>query len=272
MGKKYLVAVDLEGVHGVVGEAYSGLSKTLADYKVATENAVLEINAAVNALFDSGAETVAVWDNHGGGDNLDFSKIDSRIVRVVNPRKPRYERMSFARDFKFDGLVYIGYHAKDGSHNGVLAHTYSSASIQYIKINNRSVGEIEIDAYVAAEHGILPIFLASDDVCVGQAKAMDPDIETVVTKIGKGRNAAEFIDEDTVLKSIYDGVLSAAKRTGVPTKLKFPAKLEKRYTRMEDAAKDIKRLADLGVDVCYGEDAHILEAQLQCISDLEQFL
>ena len=43
---EYLVVVDLEGVNNVVGNAYNGLGEDIPDYKVATEQAVLEINSA----------------------------------------------------------------------------------------------------------------------------------------------------------------------------------------------------------------------------------
>ena len=71
---EYLIAVDLEGIGGVVGEPYKTLTES-RDYKISTENAAREINSAVKALFDNGATKVAVWDNHGGKNNLDFSKI-----------------------------------------------------------------------------------------------------------------------------------------------------------------------------------------------------
>ena len=48
---EYLIAVDLEGIHGVVGEAFKGLSPDMDDYKVAVKNAYLEINTIANTLF-----------------------------------------------------------------------------------------------------------------------------------------------------------------------------------------------------------------------------
>lgn len=84
---EYLIAVDLEGVNNVVGYPYSGLSEGTEEYNKATEQAVLEINAAVKALFDGDATKVYVWDNHGSGKNIDFTKVDSRAenINVVAP-------------------------------------------------------------------------------------------------------------------------------------------------------------------------------------------
>ena len=108
MGKDYLIAADLEGIHGIVGEPYKSLYPDVADYAKAIENAVKEINVAVKALFDAGAGRVAVWDNHGQGKNIDFSAIDARAVRVENPPMKRYERLSFAKNFAFAGIILLG--------------------------------------------------------------------------------------------------------------------------------------------------------------------
>lgn len=253
---EYLIAVDLEGIGGVVGEPYKTLTDA-PDYKLATENAVLEINSAINALFDNGATRVAVWDNHGGGKNLDFSKIDSRAEKV-DWRKYPY-RLDFAKDYNFAGIIYLGYHAREGSFGGVLAHTFSSVGIQYAKINGAEVGELEIDSFIAATHGISPLFLASDDVCTSQFKRTSPDTITVITKYGKGRNTAVLKDEDTVLKEIYDGVAKAVKADIKPVGIGCPLNLEVRYTRAEKAEEMYKKAkSDDAITVVYGPDTHTL--------------
>ena len=43
---EYLIAVDLEGVHGVVGEPYKGLTSDHEEYAKAVENATDEVNEA----------------------------------------------------------------------------------------------------------------------------------------------------------------------------------------------------------------------------------
>lgn len=254
---EYLIAVDLEGIGGVVGKAYETLNGS-SDYEVAKENAVREINAAAKALFDSGATKVAVWDNHGSGKNLDFSKIDPRTVKVDN-FSHKY-RLDFANEHNFKGIIYLGYHAREGSFGGVLAHTFSSVSIQYAKIDGKPVGELEIDSYISATHGIAPLFLASDDVCVNQFKETSPATVTVITKYGKGRNAAELRDEDEVVKEIYEGVKQSVTANIPLVEVKCPIAYEARYTRAEKAAEMYERAkADDGIDsVKYGDDTHTL--------------
>ncbi len=272
MERDYLIAVDLEGIHGVVGEPYKSLYPDVPDYAIALENAVKEINCAVDALFESGAGRVAVWDNHGSGKNLDFTKIDPRVIRVENPPMPRYERFSFAKDFAFAGILMLGYHSKEGSFCGVLAHTYSAQAIQYYKIGSKTMGEAEIDALIAGSMGIPVLFCASDDVCVAQVKEAIPGIHTVVTKIGKGRNAAEFLDEAQVLREIHGQVTECLRCPNRPVVLTYPCEIEVNYTRAERAEAVLQKVLRYGQSAQYGETTHIVRSVLRDAKDLEAFI
>jgi len=49
---KFIIACDLEGIHGVVGEPFLTLTES-ADYQAALEGALLEIDTAAKALYAS---------------------------------------------------------------------------------------------------------------------------------------------------------------------------------------------------------------------------
>lgn len=261
----YLIAVDLEGVHGIVGEAYKGLSADMAEYKKAVENAHLEINAAAKALFESGAKTVVVWDNHGAGVNLKKECLDDRIILW---QKIPERRMSFCKEFNFNAILFIGYHAKAGEQNGVLAHTYNSTKIQYIKINGKQVGEYTVDTFVAALYGLAPIFASSDDTSLKEIQELAPKITTVTTKKAKGRNAAEIIDKDTVLENIYNGVKMALTKKAEPVFAPKNINVEMRYTRMEDADIFLQKAVNMGLNAKFFEDAHTIVFNTKNIDDI----
>lgn len=268
---QYLIACDLEGVHGVVGEPYVGLGpgKAPEQYKLAVENAALEINTAAKALYDNGADLVVLWDNHGMGKNIDPSTIDPRI-QIVDHRQYR-GRMGFAVDYNFAGVVYIGYHPMEGTLGGVLAHTYNSTTIQYIKVDGKAVGELSIDSWVAGNnYGIPAIFAASDDKAIAEFKQISPDGVGVITKYGKSRNEAELRPREEVLEEIYNGVVEAMKKKIAPATYPVPANFEIRYTRMEAAADVYTRLGWQGAveHFEYGEDAHILQGRVANIADI----
>jgi len=216
---------------------------------------------------------VAVWDNHGGGNNLDFSMIDSRAIPVTG-KNDKY-RYDFVKEHSFSGIIFLGYHAKAGTLSGVLAHTYNSKSIQYVKLNGKPVGELAVDSYICATHGIYPILAASDAAGVSEIKEICPTAETVVTKYGKSRNEATFKSRDRVLREIYVSTCRAIKLGGVNRVAEFPQKasLEIRYTRAERAHAVFGRVKAEGrIPVCYGEDAHILHFEIDSPKEITLLL
>ena len=263
---KYLIALDLEGVGGVVGEAYTGLVKESAGWYQARGQAVLEVNVVAKALFDEGAELVALWDNHGGGGNLDYSLLDGRI-EVIKPDVSQI-RQSFAKSYGFDAMYFIGYHAMEGTVGAVLSHTFNSNAVQYFKINGRLIGEIGVDKFMAGENGYAPVFFSGDDKACAEAKAEIPGIVTYETKKGLSRNSAILKDNGELLPALYEMARLAARVKLKPERLQFPLSFEVRYTRMEDAEKGIRKGEALGVKCGYACDAHTVLYELE---NLEQF-
>ena len=261
---EYLIAIDLEGIHGVVGEPYGKLSKDSPYHAPAAEAAALELNAAIKALFDNGATKVAVWDNHGGGNNIDFGKVDSRAIKIDT--KGNKFRFDFVKDHNFTHILFMGYHAMEGTPKGVLAHTFNSTAIQYAKLNGKSIGELGIDSYICETHGITPIFVSSDYEGVEEMKKIFPDIANVVTKYGIRRNQADLRDRDEVLADIYNAVSRATSENKEIISPKFPriAHFEVRYTRAEHADEVYDRVTADGIIPVYrGEDSHILGFELE---------
>ncbi len=270
MYKRILLALDLEGVNLVVGEPYKGLTRDSEGWKIARAQAALEVNAAAEALCDAGVECVALWDNHGGGHNIDPDALDRRIELLeVDNSKPR---MSFAEG-RFDCICYFGYHAMEGTLGGVLAHTMSSVSVQYYKLCGKYIGEIDMDAYIAASHGIASRFFAGGDIASAQAERAAPDIVTVTTKKELGRNKAEFRDNKELLSDIKKGIVEAVSNEGEIHNLAYPATMEKSFKRVEDAAAYLARLQAAGLDSQHpcdeilGFDAHTVVTSLGSIDD-----
>ena len=256
---EYIIAVDLEGIHGVVGEPFGKLSKDSPYYAPAAEAAVYEVNAAAKALFDNGATKVAVWDNHGGGNNMDFTKIDPRVIKIdVSRDKFRFD---FVKEHNFSGILFLGYHAMEGTPRGVLAHTFNSTGIQYARLNGKNIGELGVDSYICASHGIQPLFVASDLMGVKEMQGICPNICHVLTKYGIRRNQAELRPRDEVIADIYREVSRAVKEKRENKVAEFPkiAHLEVRYTRAEHADQIYDKVTAEGVVPMYcGEDTHTL--------------
>lgn len=269
MYKKILIALDLEGVNNVKGVPYEGLSKDTDEWKIARKQGALEVNAAADALFSAGADVVALWDNHGGGHNIDPADLDPRIT-LLDPdlSKPR---MYFADDY--DCVCYFGYHAMEGTLGGVLAHTMSSKTVQFYKLNGKYIGEIDMDAYIAAAHGKPSVFYCAGDIACAQAKRAVSGITIVVTKHEISRNEADFRDNSELFYEIREKIVSAVKSSHEYKTLSFPALFEKSFKRVEDAGKYLTRLKNRGIDADYlsdevmGKYAHTVQSTVHNISE-----
>ncbi len=232
---QFVVAVDAEGLACVVG-APGGTLNDSPNYAFACAEAVREANAAVRALFDAGAERVIVWDCHGGSLNMDYAALDERVEIALGTGFPhRFPGL----DESFSGVLLIGYHAMDNTADAVIAHTFSSKTYQWIKVNGTEVGEIALDAAVAGEWGVPVILVVSDDKGVAEAKRFLPWVETVTTKKAFGWNAAVSKHPKRVEREIYDAVRRAVLRLPEmqPFRFSSPVQVEIRYKRLEDAER-----------------------------------
>ena len=270
MYKRILLLCDLEGVNRVVGVPYEGLGKGSEQWEIARRQAALELNAAADALFSAGAELVALWDNHGGGGNIELSDLDPRIT-VVQPKGPR---LSFAEG-NYDCVCFFGYHAMEGTLGGVLAHTMNSKALQFYKWNGKYIGEVDMDAAIAASYGIPSCFYAGGNIACAQAARAVEGIVTVVTKTELSRNTAVFRDNAELFAEIREKIVAAVQKPKPAVSLQFPGILEKSFKRVEDAAAYLSRLQSAGIEACHpddeilGKDAHTAAA---VVGDMETFV
>ena len=163
----------------------------------------------------------------------------------------------------------------EGTLGGVLAHTMNSKMNQYYKLNGRYIGEIDMDAYIAASHGVPSCLFVGGDIACAQAKGAVEGIVTVVTKREISRNQAEFRDNEELVAEIRIKALEAAQTDLHPRRLTFPFVMEKAYKRTEDAALYLKKLRDNGIEAHHptceirGRDAHAVAAT---INNIDEFI
>ena len=257
---RFVVAVDCEGVACGVGSPGASLNSS-RDLEFAQLQATREADAAVRGLFEAGAEQVIVWDNHGGSLNLKYDLLDERCdIALGVGFEHRFEWMSD----DFDGVALVGYHAMDNTVDGVMCHSFSSATYQYMKVNGKEVGEMAIDAAMAGKKGVPVIFVSSDDKGTAEAEAFFPGIETVTTKQAMGWNCAVSKHPKRAVKEIFEGVQKAvAKRNEIkPFAFDNPLEFEVRYKRLERAESTSR-----GYKGAERIDPYTVRYHLDCISD-----
>lgn len=201
---KAYIFCDMEGCTGITGSEQ--IMGTRADEgKRSMEG---DINACVTGCFAAGASDIVVRDGHGGGINVDPARIDPRAKLIQGPTPGvRFKNLDGS-----EALILLGYHAMALTPNGVLAHSYSSASIQRMRLNGREVGEIGVDAAIAGEHGVPVVMVSGDDKTIAEAKAWVPDAVACQTKKGTGWQSAEILPVDESRRQIAKAAEDALRR------------------------------------------------------------
>lgn len=183
-----------------------------------------EVNAAVDGILDADSMAdVIVWDGHGSGGIhvLEFHRAARLIAR--GPIRPPY-----FLDSTFDALFFVGQHAMAGTENAPLAHTYSSKTIEYFKLNGRLIGEFGCRAAMAGTLGVPTVFISGDDKAVAEAKALIPGICGAVVKEGLGLELALHLSPFQARDLIRATASEACGRIGkiAPLVIKPPYEME----------------------------------------------
>ena len=184
-GLKVFISVDMEGVAGVT--AGMEVNSSGPDYQYFRKMATLETNAAVEGALEAGASEIVVRDGHGAKNNIipDLLHKEAKLLRGVTDRP---KNMMLGLDESFDAVIFIGYHAKAGTEEGILAHT-STGNVIDLSINGVSLPEAGYNAVIAGMYGVPVVMLAGDNWICGQARELFGDIATVETKVGMGAAA-----------------------------------------------------------------------------------
>ncbi|MDD4869370.1 MAG: M55 family metallopeptidase [Kiritimatiellae bacterium] len=220
---KVYVFTDMEGCSGITGSEQIGGTRKDEGKKFMAE----DMNACIAGCFAAGATEVVVRDGHGGGTNVNAKLIDSRAKLVQGPTPGvRFKDFDGA-----DALILLGYHAMALTPGGVLAHSYSSASIQGMWLNGREVGEIGVDAAIAAEHKVPVVMVSGDDKVCAEAKAWIPGVITCEVKKGTGPQSADIVPVEEAHRLIKQKTEEAlARRKDIKMiKVKYPATLRWDY-------------------------------------------
>ena len=185
---KILIAADMEGVSGVT--TWDQVTAGKPDYERFRRIMTEDVNAAVRGAFDGGAKEVFVTDGHASGSNILIEELDPRVS--LNTGSPSPLSMVQGVD-EVDGVIYVGYHARAGSPDGILDHTWSSRTVANVWLNDILVGEYGINAAVAGHFDVPVLMVTGDQTACTQTVELLGDLETVVVKHATGRYSAECL-------------------------------------------------------------------------------
>lgn len=179
---KIAILTDMEGVAGIMN--FKDWCKPDGIYyekgcRLMTE----EVNACVDGLFEGGATEVIVSDDHAGSNpgNIDPELIDERVWLKRGHAAEIYP--TGLLDKTFDGLVFVGQHAKAGTDFSHITHSMMWNIIDY-SINGISIGEYGLNCLCAMELGVPTILACGEQALVEEAQKLTPGVVGVSVKRG----------------------------------------------------------------------------------------
>lgn len=204
---KILIAADMEGITGVTtwDQVTAGHFEYPRFRRLMTE----DVNAAVRGAFDGGAKEVFVTDGHAAGSNILVEELDPRASLNTGSPSP----LSMVQGVEeVDGLIYVGYHARAGSADAILDHTWSSKAVANVWLNDILVGEYGLNAAVAGHFDVPVLMITGDQTACQQTVELLGDVETVAVKYATGRYAAECLSPQVTRDMIQKATAQAVTR------------------------------------------------------------
>ena len=200
---KVYISADLEGVNGVVYPSQT--EPTNEGYKYAQKQQHKELNCIIEALLDAGVDHITLNDAHGSMDNLTLSELNSKVELITG--KPKPVSMVTGLDETYNCVIFAGYHSKAGSEKGVLAHTFSTI-YKNVKLNDVSVGEIELNSVYAGLKKVPVALLTGDYAACEQAKEALKTVSTVCVKKAISTTAAICRPEEELFEDLREKALA----------------------------------------------------------------
>ena len=205
---KLLIAVDMEGISGVI--SWDHIDPDHPEYQRFRHMMTADVNAAILGAAQAGASEILVSDGHWNSTNILIEELDRRAS--LQSGSPSPFSMVEGVQHGVDAAIFIGYHARAGTLNAILDHTWSSVRVQNLWLNGRLAGETGLNAAVCGAFGA-PVLMVSGDKAVCE-EAVDwlPGIEPVQVKRATGRHSAECLAVPVAQELIRQGAERAVRR------------------------------------------------------------
>ena len=235
---KVFIVVDSEGPSGIAGYwAHDPRDPFCAEKR---QLLMGDVNAAVEGCLAAGATEVVVSDDTKFGVNT--------IPELIHPEAKLITGRGFGSpvpmlqgvDSSFAGVILVGTHAKEGTPDGVLAHTFTGASGKHRRYwyNGQEIGEIAIYA-AAAGHLGLPIIMVAgcEATCREARELLGNDLVTVAVKKGFNPGRALLLAPKKTRVMIAAGAKEAVThaRRMKPYRVKLPITVRVQFPNKEFA-------------------------------------
>jgi len=237
---KIYVNTDLEGISGVFNFTQTR-EKGSPENLLACEYFMGDLDAVIQGLHDGGATEIVVLDGHGNQAVVPHLMSPGATYITGRPR-PGAGNLTLL-DSSFAAMVMVGFHAMNGTPDGVLCHTQSSKTENRYWYNDVESGELVQNAVIAGYYGVPLIMVTGDDATCREAhRFFGNKIVTVSTKRGLAREAAQLYPFEETRQALYDGAKRAVSVISdcKAYTLQFPVKAKKQQLVTEGDSKETK--------------------------------
>ena len=245
---KIYICTDLEGATGVYNFTQTR-GKGTPENLEAIRLLMGDIAAVAEGLGEAGADEIWVRDGHGGGDNF-IPKYMVAGVRYVTGR--RGPSPISVLDESFDGCVMLGYHAMNGTADGVLHHTQSSKAEAKYWYDGVERGEIYQSAVTAGHYDVPVMLVTGDEAACREARGLlGNDLPTVAVKTGIHREAAILLAAEETRLLLIEGAKQAVRALPdiKPFKIPLPVHIRTRRIGPKGATGENPYYIEREVDV-----------------------
>ena len=239
--KKIYINTDLEGISGVYKFAQTREKDAPLNIQ-ACEYFMADLAAVIHGLRDGGATEIIVLDGHGTQAVIPHL-MDPGAKYITGKPRPRNPSHLWGLDSTFAGIVFVGFHAMNGTPDGVLNHTQSSKTENKYWYNDVESGELVQDGATAGYFGVPPIMVTGDEATCREARKFFGDaIVTVATKKGIAREAAMLYPFEETRRALYEGAKRAMSVIPdcKPYRIKLPINAKKQYLEIDPGTSESK--------------------------------
>jgi D-amino peptidase len=230
---RVFISADIEGVAGVVTNLQT--SDTARQYQEGRELMTDEVNAAIAGAFDGGATDVTVCDSHAAMQNLVPARLDERAVLIRGAMRDSLQMEGM--DASFHAVFVTGTHARAGTAEAILDHTWNGAMIYNLRINGRAMNETELNALVAGRFGVPVVLVTGDEATIAQTRESLPKTVMAPVKRASGRGVAASLHPQEACRRIRQAAAEAVRTRAQipPVSVPNPMVMEIDYMRTDMA-------------------------------------
>ncbi|MFC4558067.1 M55 family metallopeptidase [Virgibacillus kekensis] len=184
---KLYLSVDMEGISGLPDYTYVDYREH--NYERGRKIMTDETNYVIEAAYNFGCEEILVNDSHSKMNNILIDQLHPDAHLITGEVKPL--SMMQGLDDSFAGVFFVGYHARAGSF-GVMSHAMIHA-VRNFYLNDKPIGELGFNAYVAGHFGVPVLMVAGDDQAALEAENLIPNITTAAVKESISRSSVKSL-------------------------------------------------------------------------------